>query len=205
MWRRLQPLQRVPLRIRHITETWCQTAAICQETEINKRKDDVILGAAALQRQENCKEPNYQRTRMQKDVVIQELKKRGCRITKQRRMLLEVILENECSCCKEIYYNASRLDPVIGSATVYRMVNLLEEIGAISWRNMYKIVRNPDCKDESVCTIELDDNTVQKLSKDSFNNVVLTGLKACGYIDKQEIERMFVNSCDFKHWKQVKI
>lgn len=62
-----------------------------------------------------------------------------------------------------------------------------------------KIVRNPDCKDESVCTIELDDNTVQKLSKDSFNNVVLTGLKACGYIDKQEIERMFVNSCDFKH------
>ena len=157
------------------------------------------MGAAALQRQENCKEPNYQRTRMQKDVVIQELKKRGCRITKQRRMLLEVILENECSCCKEIYYNASRLDPCIGSATVYRMVNLLEEIGAISRRNMYKIVRNPDCKDESVCTIELDDNTVQKLSKDSFNNVVLTGLKACGYIDKQEIERMFVNSCDFKH------
>ena len=84
-----------------------QTAAICQETEINKRKDDVILGAAALQRQEKCEEPNYQRTRMQKDVVIQELKKRGCRITKQRRMLLEVILENECSCCKEIYYNAS--------------------------------------------------------------------------------------------------
>ena len=42
------------------------------------------------------------------------------------------------------------------------------------------------------------ENTVQKLSKDSFNNVVLTGLKACGYIDKQEIERMFVNSCDFK-------
>ena len=74
------------------------------------------MGAAALQRQENCEEPNYQRTRMQKDVVIQELKKRGCRITKQRRMLLEVILENECSCCKEIYYNASRLDPGIGSA-----------------------------------------------------------------------------------------
>ena len=162
-------------------------------------KDKPEEKAAALQRQENCKEPNYQRTRMQKDVVIQELKKRGCRITKQRRMLLEVILENECSCCKEIYYNASRLDPGIGSATVYRMVNLLEEIGAISRRNMYKIVRNPDCKDESVCTIELDDNTVQKLSKDSFNNVVLTGLKACGYIDKQEIERMFVNSCDFKH------
>ena len=62
---------------------------------------------------------------------------------------------------------------------------------------MYKIVRNPDCRDENVCTIELDDNTVQKLSRDNFNNVVLAGLKACGYIDNQEIERMFVNSCDF--------
>ena len=165
---------------------------------IDKRKDDVTLGAAALQKQNSCSEPNYQRTLMQKDVVIQELKKRGCRITKQRRMLLDVILENECSCCKEIYYNASRLDPGIGSATVYRMVNLLEEIGAISRRNMYKIVRNPNCRDESICTIELDDNTVQKLSRDNFNNVIQAGLKACGYIENQEIERMFVNSCDFK-------
>ena len=97
------------------------------------------MGAAALQRQRNCEEPNYQRTHMQKDVVIQELKKRGCRITKQRRMLLEVILENECSCCKEIYYKASRIDSKIGTATVYRMINTLEEIGAINRRNMYKI------------------------------------------------------------------
>ena len=35
-------------------------------------KDKPEEKAAALQRQENCKEPNYQRTRMQKDVVIQE-------------------------------------------------------------------------------------------------------------------------------------
>ena len=139
------------------------------------------------------------RTQMQKDMILQKLKESGCRITRQRKMLLDVILNEDCSSCKEIYYKASKIDPKIGTATVYRMVNLLEEIGAISRRNMYKIVRNPDCKDESVCTIELDDNTVQKLSKDSFNNVVLTGLKACGYIDKQEIERMFVNSCDFKH------
>ena len=69
---------------------------------------------------------------MQKDVVIRELKKRGCRITKQRRMLLEVILENECSCCKEIYYMASKKDPTIGLATVYRMVGVLEEMGFLS-------------------------------------------------------------------------
>ena len=88
------------------------------------------------------------------------------------------------------------LDPGIGSATVYRMVNLLEEIGAISRRNMYKIVRNPDCSEGSVCTVELDDNTVQRLSKDNFNHVVQAGLKACGYIDQQEIEKMFVSPCE---------
>ena len=76
---------------------------------------------------------------MQKDVVIRELKKRGCRITKQRRMLLEVILENECSCCKEIYYRAMEQDSKIGTATVYRMINTLEEIGVISRKNMYKV------------------------------------------------------------------
>ena len=80
------------------------------------------------------------------------------------------------------------------------MVNLLEEIGAISRRNMYKIVRNPDCSEGSVCTVELDDNTVQRLSKDNFNHVVQAGLKACGYIDQQEIEKMFVSPCEI--WKK---
>ena len=72
----------------------------------------------------------YERSRMQKDMILQMLKKRGCRITKQRMMLLDIILEEDCSCCKEIYYKASKLDPKIGTATVYRMINTLEEIGA---------------------------------------------------------------------------
>ena len=50
---------------------------------------------------------------MQKENIIQKLKERGCRITKQRLMLLDIILEEDCSCCKEIYYKASRLDDKI--------------------------------------------------------------------------------------------
>ena len=65
---------------------------------------------------------------MQKENIIQKLKERGCRITKQRLMLLDIILEENCSCCKEIYYRASRIDPIIGTATVYRMINKLEDI-----------------------------------------------------------------------------
>ena len=82
---------------------------------------------------------DYRRTQMQKELIIQRLKEEGCRITKQRQMLLDIILEEDCSCCKEIYYRASKRDPKIGTATVYRMINTLEEIGAISRRNMYKI------------------------------------------------------------------
>ena len=77
--------------------------------------------------------------REEKELVIQKLKEQGCRITKKRLMLLDIILEEDCSSCKEIYYKASKKDKKIGSATVYRMVNTLEEIGAISRKNMYKI------------------------------------------------------------------
>lgn len=75
----------------------------------------------------------------QKEIIIQKLKARGCRITKQRLMLLDIILEDECASCKEIYYRASQKDATIGTATVYRMINTLEDIGAISRKNMYKI------------------------------------------------------------------
>lgn len=75
----------------------------------------------------------------QKQIIINRLKADGCRITKQRLMLLDIILEDECSSCKEIYYRATKKDPTIGTATVYRMINTLEEIGAISRKNMYKV------------------------------------------------------------------
>ena len=73
-----------------------------------------------------------------KEQIIEKLKENGCRITKQRRMLIDIILENECSSCKEIFYRASRQDESIGIATVYRMVNALEEIGVVSRRIVYE-------------------------------------------------------------------
>lgn len=38
---------------------------------------------------------NYRRTRMQKELVIEKLREKGCRITKQRLMLLDIILEEK--------------------------------------------------------------------------------------------------------------
>ena len=74
-----------------------------------------------------------------KGFIIQQLKKNGCRITSQRQLLIDIILQDECSCCKEIYYRAAKHDPTIGMATVYRLVKTLEEAGLIQRKNMYRI------------------------------------------------------------------
>ena len=92
-----------------------------------------------MQATELEKTENYYRTQMQKDRIVERLKENGCRITKQRMVLMDVILSGNCSSCKEIYYKASKIDPKIGTATVYRMVNLLEEIGAISRVYLYEV------------------------------------------------------------------
>ena len=152
-------------------------------------------------------EENYQRTKMQEDIIFQKLKDMGCRVTKQRRILLNVILQEECASCKEIYYKARREEPKIGAATVYRMINLLEEIGAISRKNMYRIPdtdanikenkETPDDKkisqyqkqeeEEIVCIIEMDDHTVCRLLAGEWYLVMTKGLKVCGYIKQQKI------------------
>ena len=81
----------------------------------------------------------FDEAQTQREKIIEKLRENGCRITRQRLILLDIILENECASCKEIYFHAVRKDKRIGTATVYRMVNLLEEIGAISRNNLYRI------------------------------------------------------------------
>lgn len=141
---------------------------------------------------------NYTRTRMQKDLIIQRLREKGCRITRQRQMLLDIILEEECSCCKEIYYKAVEKDDTIGSATVYRMVNTLEEIGAISRKNMYRIACEEGCGNTNChnCAIELDDGTEIELTSAMLNQVIRRGLKECGYTQGQNVKCVISNPCD---------
>ena len=94
-----------------------------------------------------------------KEQIIEKLKENGCRITKQRLMLIDIILENDCSSCKEIYYRASKADRRIGVATVYRMINALEEIGAISRKNMYKVECSENCGAQGGCEITFRGNS----------------------------------------------
>ena len=105
-----------------------------------------------------------------KDIIISRLKQQGCRITKQRLMLLDVILKK---------------DPKIGAATVYRMVNTLEEIGAINRKNMYRITC--DENDNGGYTVRLNDDSSINLSESKWSKIIESGLEACGYIKNQKI------------------
>ena len=73
--------------------------------------------------------------------VLNQLKKAGYRITEQRKLLLHIILNNEYSSCKEIYYAAKKQDDKVGIATVYRTVQLLEDMELIHKEMVVRIQR----------------------------------------------------------------
>ncbi|MDD3222440.1 MAG: transcriptional repressor [Clostridia bacterium] len=77
--------------------------------------------------------------------MIQELRNRGKRITKQRKIMVDVIAAKRTGDFKEIYYEISKKDPAIGQATVYRMLLTLEEIGAIQRIQGYVVNDNYSC------------------------------------------------------------
>ena len=138
----------------------------------------------------------FERTKMQKEIVLERLKEQGYRITKQRLILLDIILSEECSCCKEIFYEATKYGQGTGRSTVYRMIRLLEEIGAINRKNMYKISCDEKGDKKDACLIELDDNTICHLSSKQWKEVLVAGLQKYGYITKQRIRAIKIDSCE---------
>ena len=75
----------------------------------------------------------------------------------------------------------TKQDSSIGIATVYRMINTLEDIGAISRNTMYRIDCGDDCLAKDNCEVKLNDGTSLELTQAQWNQVIASGLKACGF------------------------
>jgi len=135
-------------------------------------------------------------TNMQKDNVVRLLKDNGCRITKQRLILLDIILEEECASCKEIFYRAVKQDKTIGAATVYRMINTLEDVGAISRKNMYKVACGTECCQEKACVVTLEDGRTVNLCGAEWNLVIQEGLRNCGYMSSGRVVSVETTGCE---------
>ncbi len=140
-----------------------------------------------------------------KDQILRKLKDTGCRITKQRVVLLDIVLNEECTSCKELYFKARQCDLEIGLATIYRFVNTLEEIGILKRKNiqtmlpeftnapLYEVRKEiKQSKKEkhqqviliaanSELSIVLEDHTTYHLSESEWKKVLETGLSACGF------------------------
>lgn len=74
----------------------------------------------------------------QKKDIVNEFQRLGKRITKQRMVILDVILEQNWTDCKEVYYEAVQRDSTVGLSTVYRTIRMLEEMGVL--KRVYQYV-----------------------------------------------------------------
>ena len=64
--------------------------------------------------------------------IIYRCEKNGLRMTEQRRVVAQVLeTSNDHPDVEELYFRASKLDPRISIATVYRAVKLFEESGIL--------------------------------------------------------------------------
>ncbi|WP_053985731.1 Fur family transcriptional regulator [Niameybacter massiliensis] len=117
-----------------------------------------------------------------RECIIEALREKGHRLTSQRKFILDVILEDECCSCKEIHYKVIKKDPTIGIATVYRMVNTLEELGAIDRKNLYHV--SIESLEEDICPqiVLVDEKQIIQLDKAEWYWMLLDSLKYRGYL-----------------------
>ncbi len=69
-----------------------------------------------------------------KEQLFKTLRANGIKLTKQRKLVIDIIMNQEFHTCKDIYQYANSIDPKIGVATVYRMVKTLETVGVVNRR-----------------------------------------------------------------------
>lgn len=66
------------------------------------------------------------------DDTLRKLEASGLRMTVQRRHIIDILTNSKCTSPKELWYEAKQFVPDLGIATVYRLINRLEQIGVLS-------------------------------------------------------------------------
>ena len=68
------------------------------------------------------------------DEFIQKVRSRGYKLTPQRKIVLEVLMQNRDSPLTpgEVYKQVKALHPGVGLTTVYRTLELLKEMGLLN-------------------------------------------------------------------------
>ncbi|MCM1082235.1 MAG: transcriptional repressor [Clostridium sp.] len=131
---------------------------------------------------------------LSEESIIARLKEKGLRLTEPRKLIINIVANEEFSCCKEVYFLAHKKDPRIGIATVYRMINILEEVGAISKKNLQKTVCTGRCCDmKGGCTVVTDKSKQIILSEADIEEALKYIMEKNGYSNVEEIKAVLVN------------
>lgn len=125
------------------------------------------------------------RVAQEKDKILKLLRQKGMRVTKQRRLILDIVFEHECTSCKEIYYQAAKKDKNIGIATVYRMVNVLEDQGVFQAGASYRPQGN-------ICRVVLRDQSVVELKPEEWHEALKEALIRRGYARDVGIDKVIL-------------
>ncbi|MGN0159200.1 MAG: transcriptional repressor [Brotaphodocola sp.] len=138
----------------------------------------------------------YCASSLEKDIILKRLSENGGRITKQRELLIDIILKKEFANCKEIYYDAVKFIPDIGMATIYRTVNALEEVGALR-KNNISCMKKKSVRAEE-CLIQLEDDTTIRLDARSLNHVIERGMEESGLLKGKRVRNVLVEKGGLK-------
>jgi Fur family ferric uptake transcriptional regulator len=85
------------------------------------------------------------------EAVIETLVRRGGRMTQPRRAVIDVITRAESSIdVSELYARSRKQHPQVGLATVYRTLDMLEEIGLVKRVNIDGRAHVVACADQSL-------------------------------------------------------
>ncbi|MDI3477247.1 MAG: Fur family transcriptional regulator, ferric uptake regulator [Thermoanaerobacterium sp.] len=136
------------------------------------------------------------------DDIKESLKQKGFKLTTQRRAILDVIIENREKhlSSEEIYDLVKEKYPEIGLATVYRTLQLFDELGVIyklnfdDGRSRYELYHNEDHQHHHlIClkcgsVIEMEEDLLENL-EDAIENtknfqIVDHNVKFFGYCSK---------------------
>lgn len=113
------------------------------------------------------------------EYLKEKLKAQGCKLTPQRRSILDVIIDNGGShlSAEEIYEMVKKKCPEIGLATVYRTMQMFDEIGIVykhnfdDGRSRYELQNNEDHQHHHlICincgkVIEVEEDLLEQLEK----------------------------------------
>ena len=132
------------------------------------------------------------RTAREKDKILEMLRQRGMRVTKQRKLILDIVFAHECTCCKEIYYQALKEDKNMGIATVYRMVNVLTDLGVFQVNAPYRFSGQVAGDGGNGCRIVLKNQKVVEFDQEEWRNLLTEALQRKGCADTSGIERVIL-------------